>query len=126
MSDTPPTHVDSAPKIRPRTMRMPDDQGPEADAPPAQSQVAEESKAVASAAPAGSFPMRMAPQDGSRIVVVSADGVRCTAVWRTSRKFNRKLMKWELNPHWANPLAAHAPVPFDPAGWVHDDWKAQS
>ena len=56
-------------------------------------------------------------RSGRPVVLRSAEGETAEAVYHSTRKFNRSLLKWEGHAFWALRNGAGAPVSFEPVGY---------
>jgi hypothetical protein len=65
----------------------------------------------------GWLPIDDVALSGRPVVLRADDGSTVEAVYHSTRKFNRSLLKWEGHALWALRNADGAPVPFEPVGY---------
>lgn len=91
---------------------VPDEQVPGSDAP---------SDPAAVIIPRGWGDIESAPQDGKRIMAISADGMISRAVWRNTRMFDncggRTGGIWRVVGFWAVPDTGGNRLSFEPVAW---------
>jgi hypothetical protein len=56
-------------------------------------------------------------RDTRPVMLWQDDATASECIWRTTRKFNMKLSKWEEQKFWAMVVSRDTPIAFDPVGW---------